>query len=115
MLRLWEAGLIRALLRLAEWLDKRFPPKVVVTQSMYDSMVEKQHRHGKDILMLGQESNVLRDRCFTSEKSLAALKDGIVKGQVPLSSTEKAAMRDSFIRGEFGRETSTIATEAVKS
>jgi hypothetical protein len=93
----------RWLLRAAEWLDKRFPPKVVVTQEMYDALQAKEHRHSKELASVQGELMVLKERCGAQEKSLAALKDGIVKGQVPLSSSEKARLRDEFVRGDWGR------------
>ena len=41
--------MIRYFLRLAEWLDKRFPPKVTVTEESYNGLQAKEHGHSKSI------------------------------------------------------------------
>lgn len=88
-------------MRAIEWLDKRFPPKVTVTDEMFAAMQDREHRHSKEIANMSGELMVLRDRCLILEKAMAALKDGIAKGQVPLNASEKAALRDSFVKGNW--------------
>ncbi len=103
--------MIRLLRRAAEWLDRRFPPKVVVTQESYDEMQAKLHKHNKELARLAGENLSERGRIDALEKSLAALKDGIAKGKVPLSATEKDRLRDDFVKGEgeaWGRAHSPV-------
>jgi hypothetical protein len=90
--------MIRLLLRAAEWLDRRFPPKVVVTQESYDAMQEKLHKHNKELARLGGENLAERGRIDALEKSLAAIKDGIANGKVPTGAV-KDRLRDEFVSG----------------
>lgn len=103
----------RWLVSLAAWLDKRFPPKVVVTQESYDALQEKEHRHSKELARLAGEIHVERDRVTLLEKSLAALKEGIVKGQISLNAREAAKMREEFVSGNFSRMGLPAAGEGV--
>jgi hypothetical protein len=70
----------RWLLRSAEWLDKRFPPKVTVTDEVFEALQAKEHRHSKEIATLSGEVMVVKSELRAAEKSLAALKDFIAKG-----------------------------------
>ncbi len=88
------------LIALAKWLDSRFPPKVVVTKAIYDALQIKEHKHSQEIAALQGANMVLRDRVQSVEKSLVALKDGISKGNVPLSASDKDRLRSEFVRGE---------------
>lgn len=90
----------RWLLRFAAWLDARFPPKVVVTQEIFNDMQEKIHRHNKELARLAGENLAERSRIDALEKTISALKDGISKGKIPISATEKDKMREDFIKGE---------------
>ncbi len=70
----------RWLLSFAEWLDAHFPPKVTVTDEIFDALQGKIHHHSKEIAKHSGEEMVLRDRVTALEKSVAALKDFIAKG-----------------------------------
>lgn len=103
--------MIRRLMRALAWLDLRFPPKVVVTQEVFEAMSAKNHKNSKEIAALQGEQMVLRDRIAALEKSFAALKDGIVKGVVPVAAAEKSRLRDEFVKGEgeaWGRPQSPV-------
>lgn len=92
--------MIRLLLRAAEWLDRRFPPKVVVTQENYDEIQAKLHKHNKELARLAGENLAERGRIDALEKSLAAIKEGIATGKVPTGPAGKDRLRDEFVRGE---------------
>ncbi len=105
--------MIRQLLRALAWLDARFPPKVVVTQEIFDALSTKSHNQAAAIAHLQGEDLVVKSRLLSVEKSLAALKDGISKGKVPLSASEKDRMRDEFVKGEgeaWGRPQSPVVS-----
>lgn len=108
----------RWLLSIATWLDRRFPPKVVVTQENYDELQQKLHRHNKDLARLAGENLAERGRIDALEKSFSALKEGIVTGKVPALALDKAKMREDFIKGEgdaWGRPQSSSAKPVVEA
>jgi hypothetical protein len=86
---------IRALLRLAEWLDKRFPPKVTVTDEVFAALQEKEHRHSKEIATISGEVLVLKGELRSAEKSILALKEFISKGGT--TAISEANRRAQFI------------------
>ena len=93
--------MIRALLAALTWLDRRFPPKVVVTQEAFDAIQEKEHKHSKEIARLQGEDLVVKGRIAALEKSFSALKDGIVTGKVPTGGgVDKDRLRSEFVKGE---------------
>lgn len=108
----------RWLVALAAWLDRRFPPKVVVTEANYAEMQEKLHRHNRELARLAGENLAERGRIDSLEKSLAALKEGIVKGVVPVAPADKVRLREEFIKGEgeaWGRPQSSSAKPVVEA
>jgi hypothetical protein len=104
----------RWLLRVAEELDRRFPPKVVVTQADYDGLQERVHRQSKDLAKFSGELMVERQRIGDLEKSLSALKEGVVKGDIPVTTSERARLRDDFVSGNWTRLPQAVAAEANK-
>jgi hypothetical protein len=90
----------RWLLRIAEYLDRRFPPKVVVTQEVFEALSAKTHKNAKEIAALQGEQMVLRDRLAGAEKSLAAVKEALTKGGSPATAAVKDRLREDFIKGE---------------
>ncbi len=101
----------RWLVRLASWLDLHFPPKVVVTQEIFDGLQLKEHKHSEEIARLQGEDLVVKARIAALEKSLAALKDGIATGKVPTGPAGKDRLREEFVKGEgeaWGRPQSPV-------
>lgn len=93
--------MIRSLLRLAEWLDKRFPPRVVVTQEQYDALTDRAHKHEKTLAALKMEISDLSGRCASAEKSIVAIKDALARGGSVMMRAELDKMRDRFIKGDW--------------
>ncbi len=85
----------RWLVSVAAWLDARFPPKVTVTDEVFAALQEKEHRHSKSIAVLSGEVLVLKGELRAAEKSIAALKELIVKGG--LSGVSDIQRRAQFI------------------
>ena len=101
----------RWLLDIASWLDRRFPPKVVLTKEQYEELDAREHRQSKRIADLSGEILVCRERLGVVEKTLAAVKEAIAKGHIEVP-TDKSALRDAFVKGEFERFNSIIKTVA---
>ena len=70
----------RWLVAVAAWLDVRFPPKVTVTDEVFEALQAKEHRHSKEIATISGEVMVIKGELRAAEKSIAALKDFISKG-----------------------------------
>lgn len=107
-------GMIRLLKRIADWLDRRFPPRLVVTQEAYDALLEKQHSISKRAdkfrdelnelaVGIGKEIKADRERISALEKSLAAMKELLAKGGATMIKTEADKLRDQFVKGDFQR------------
>lgn len=105
----------RWLVRAAAWLDKRFPPKVVVTQEQFEAIQERVHRQQQQNAKLAGELVTVTEKLAQVEKSLAALKEGIVKGEMPISTGERARLRDSFVKGEWPSRVGLVAGGPVPS
>lgn len=126
--------MIRAILAFVAWLDRKFPPKVVVRQEDYDALTNRLHAHEKKLAGLderikdeqeweriheahivvltktqNEHADAVRDyqvRIDALEKSLTAIKEVIANGGVPITSlspTARAALKESFLRGDFPR------------
>ncbi len=72
--------MIRALVRLFEWLDKRFPPKVTVTKESFEALIEREHQRNRGMSTLRLAADTLQERIKSLEASMAALKDLLAKG-----------------------------------
>jgi hypothetical protein len=104
--------MIAQIRRFLDWLEARFPAKVVVTMQAFKEL-------GNEIAHLNSVLNVQAcamsgqaERIDVLEKSLAAIKDAIVKGHIaPL--TGKEALRDEFMR--TGKFPGSIPRQAVEA
>ena len=75
--------MIRALKRLTDWLDRRFPPRLVVTVEQFDAYADRLHRVEQHFTAFREDSYAVAERVVVLEKSLTAMKDAIQKGQIP--------------------------------
>ncbi len=82
------------LVSLAAWLDRRFPPKVVVTQEVFEALQAKEHKHSKEIASLQGEVLVLKADNVAQAKSISGLKDLLSKSASP-------ALSDALRRADF--------------
>lgn len=104
--------MIRLLKRLADWLDKRFPSRVVITEAKFSELEDRLRRCIQSTSDLNVDTNVLADRILVLEKSIAAMKETLVKGGANVLKPEADKLRDAFVRGEFNRGPSRAAVEA---
>ncbi|MDE2099546.1 MAG: hypothetical protein KGL39_20000 [Patescibacteria group bacterium] len=120
--------MIRLLKRFADWLDTRFPAKVVVTEADYRMLQERQIKIAElaaadysnamlEIVKLGnrieaiEKSNPaisISDRLETLEQSVAGLAKALTKPK----QSEADILRDQFRRGEFPRTVNRSELEA---
>ncbi len=100
----------RWLIRLGEWLDKRFPAKVVITRAELDERDERVKNLEQSVSFLDGNNAAFSERVSALEKSVAAIKDAITRGQIA-PRTDKEALREKFIRGEFPPHVSREAVE----
>lgn len=107
--------MIRRLKAFADWLDKRFPPKVVLTQEDYELVKGALASVCKEVLEDGHRIKLIAERVEATEKSIAALKDLLSKGGVMAMKPEKDLLRDEFVRGEFSRGPSRSEVEGAVS
>lgn len=91
----------RWLVAVANWLDARFPPKVVVTQALFDGLSERVHRLAKENATQAGDIMVLRERVNALEKTVAAVKDGIAKGDIGVALGDRAKLREAFVSGTW--------------
>lgn len=87
--------MIRVLIAGLEWLDKRFPPKVTVTKQAFEDLVSREHRRMKDSTAFRIDLDTQKERIGNIEKSVAALKEILVKSATP--SLSEPARRAAFI------------------
>lgn len=116
----------RWLVRLAAWLDSRFPPKVTVTDELYNALTDRVHRQDKMAASLhnrledalgrllalesSKPSDATNDRIEALESKLADL----AKALAHPKQTDSEVMRAAFLRGEFPRTASRTELEAQK-
>ena len=118
----------KALLRLAQWLYDRFPPKVMLTEECFNALVRRIGRletesTGEQLRLNTLRSEMIQridatfatateqavfDRVEVLEAKLAEL----AKALTAPKQTESAAMRAAFARGEFPRTGSRADLEA---
>ena len=72
--------MIRALKRLTDWLDRRFPPRLVVTVEQFDAYADRLHRVEQHFAAFREDSYAVAERVVVLEKSLTAMKDAIQFG-----------------------------------
>lgn len=132
-------SMIKLLKRIVEWLEIRFPSKVVVTEKLFNELLDIVHNNYRQRLeaiesnsividndlkaLKGQIVNskndvqqqrlianslddkikILIDTIATIDKSIAALKEGIVKGEIRPALTERERERQDFINGQMPR------------
>ena len=93
----------KLLRRFLDWLDSRFPAKVVVTEQAYKEIGEELARIGCSLNAYNGTNNLLRLRIDTLEASVAAIKDLLAKGGASFVKPEAEKLRDAFVRGDFQR------------
>lgn len=95
--------MIRSIIAAFQWLDKRFPPVVVVTQEDYAAFKEQASRHEKTTGALRLHFDDQQARIVSLEKSVNAVKDALSKGGfIPKADSEK--LRSDFIaNGRMGQ------------
>lgn len=81
--------MIRQLKLFLEWLDKRYPPRVRVTDELFQSMLELDTKRVQQMNSHAVMLDEQRARIVAIEKSLAAIKDAMVKGAGPAIAPEK--------------------------
>ena len=103
--------MIRVLVRLGAWLDKRFPEKVVVTQANYETLKRDfaelfdSHRSFRAALSVSEQST--ETRIAAIESQVAAIRDTIIKsGLREPTETERLDTLDAFAEAllEIARE-----------
>lgn len=72
--------MIRAALAALTWLDKRFPPRVTVTQETFDALLEREHQRAKQASSHRLDLDTTKERVRVLETAVAALKDALAKG-----------------------------------
>lgn len=72
--------MIRLLKTFADWLDKRFPPKVHVTEDSFNSLLRQET--GRTDRINSHEATLAdhRVKIASLEKTIAAIKDHLAKG-----------------------------------
>ena len=68
--------MIRALKAFVEWLDRRFPPRLVVSEVEFRAMSTVQKEHHLRYLQLEEKVDAM-------EKTISALKEVLTKGIMP--------------------------------
>ena len=92
-----------------DWLDKRFPEKVVVTKSRYNELLDKieliensinytQGLISTEVSKLKIEANEMKQRAERFEKAISGIKEALVKGEFPMPKTEEQRDRENFIK-----------------
>jgi hypothetical protein len=95
--------MIKLLVRMAAWLDRRFPPKVTVTESNYVDLTTKMDCHDAMFQTHAHEVNTLKSRVTVLESQMAALKDALIKSGSIAIKTEADKLRADFIaNGRMG-------------
>lgn len=93
--------MIRLLKAFAEWLDRRFPAKVTVTAEKWEEITRKHIETHARMVMDDSERVGLGARVTQVEKSIAAIKDLLIKQGNPTLSAE--SRRAEFIKaGRMG-------------
>lgn len=115
--------MISLLRRFLDWLEARFPAKVVVKRVDYEALrkrIDDLHMRAdldlrdtrKSLNELNQQIIIPHiEKIATLEKSVAAIKDVLARGQVPVIQS-KEWLRDQFIKGEFQRGPERSSVEA---
>ena len=104
--------MIKALLRLVEWLDARFPSKVHVTEEAYDSLLGRLSKLELKAAQLLQSDDIRIARMTKMEVSIFAIKDFLAKSGANITKTESDKLREQFVKGEFRRDTTQEVIEA---
>lgn len=104
--------MIKLLLKLFNWLDKRFPSKFYVNEEIYQGLTDRIHGHTKTLASLSNKIDDLTDRIKSLEKSNAAIKEAL-GGYSPALKSEANRLREEFIKGKF-EEFMNGATNAIR-
>jgi hypothetical protein len=86
--------MIRAILRLVEWLDRRFPAKVCVTVEKFDEIYRLIDIQTKRAMGFGDNNLMLHERITRLEDSVSAIKELLAK---PANPAKELLRRADFI------------------
>ena len=64
--------MIRAMKALVDWLDRRFPPRVTVTQDKFDELEKRLSRAARDAGGLHDDYRIITERLTAIEQAAAA-------------------------------------------
>jgi hypothetical protein len=94
---------IKLLRRFLDWLEMRFPAKVVLTEKMFND-VERDISRIDDVIMVWDSRITNCERHYSElQKSIDSLKEGIVKGDIRPALTDAQKQRQEFVEGNFSR------------
>jgi uncharacterized membrane protein len=95
--------MIRQLIAVLAWLDRRFPPKVTVTKEAFESMIERETQRRKQIERALSEIDSLKERVKKEEDATAAIKKVLMEAATAGAVQEKR--RSAFVEsGRFPAE-----------
>ena len=95
--------MIRALKAFADWLDRRFPPKKVVTEEIFRDFEHRLSNAIRNSSGFNNDFMAIAKRLQEAEESIRAIKELLAKGGVSAMKIEADKLRDQFVRGEFQR------------
>ena len=95
--------MIRLLKQFADWLDRRYPPKVTVTEEVFDELRRNEHMLRKSVSSLKLEYDTMQAEFVAIRKSVDGLKDALAKGGITSIKTEAETLRTQFVEGNFTR------------
>lgn len=94
--------MIKLLKQFVDWLDRRFPAKVYVSEQVFDELRRNEHLLRKNVTSLRLDHDTIAAEFAVLRKSVEALKESIAKGEV-VQKAESVKLRESFIAGNFAR------------
>ena len=89
--------MIRLLKRLADWLDARFPAKVVVTARWVENIDSRLDAYNNRIDIHSQVIADYEGRIARLEKAIATMKENLVKGDIT-PKAEADNLRNRFVQ-----------------
>jgi hypothetical protein len=83
------------------WLNDRFPPKVKVKQEDYDALRQSVGILERTVVRSSSQIDSIFAEMDSIKKSLAAIKEGVIKCEIVASIAESQKLRRDFIEGNF--------------
>ena len=96
--------MIKLIKQFVDYLDRRFPPKVHVTEALFDELRRTEHLHRKNLTSLKMEFDTMQAEFSALRKTVDGLKDALTKGGITGIKSEAEKLRESFVAGNFGRQ-----------